>query len=260
MLYSQKGFPEQDEILLCKVTKMFPNSVFVDLLEYENKQGMIHISEIAPGRIRNLREYVAPDRQIVCKVLRIDREKGHIDLSLRRVNSSERRGKLDEIKQELKAEQLLKNLAKKFGKPVEELYKKLQESILQEYAYLHPCFKEVATGGADLEKLGVEKKLAQELTAAILEKFKPPKVLLQGEITLHSYASDGVERVKTLLTDIEKSSPTIGIFYLGGGRFKLTIEDVDYKAAEKMLARVQERLEKFNDKSSTAVFEREKKE
>ncbi|MDP3640359.1 MAG: S1 RNA-binding domain-containing protein [Nanoarchaeota archaeon] len=260
MLYSRKGFPEQDEILLCKVTKMFPNSVFVDLLEYENKQGMIHISEIAPGRIRNLREYVAPDRQIVCKVLRIDREKGHIDLSLRRVNSSERRGKLDEIKQELKAEQLLKNLAKKLNKPVEELYQKLQESVLQEYPYVHTCFKEVATGEADLEKLGIEKKLAQELTAAILEKFKPPKVLLRGGITLHSYASDGVERIKALLTDLEKSSPTIHIFYLGGGRFKITIEDIDYKAAEKMLARVQERLEKFTDKSSTAIFEREKKE
>lgn len=260
MLYAQKGFPEQDEILLCKVTKMFPNSVFVDLLEYENKQGMIHISEIAPGRIRNLREYVAPDRQIVCKVLRLDRERGHIDLSLRRVNSSERRGKLDEIKQELKAEQVVKNLAKKLNRPVEELYAKLQESILKEYSHLYLCFKDVANGEAQLEKLGVEKKLAQELTAAVLEKFKPPKIIIQGEITVHSYANDGVERIKALLTGLEKISPTVSLFYLGGGRFKLTIEDLDYKVAEKTLTRVREQLENFTDKTSTTTFEREKKD
>ena len=64
MLYKRTGLPEQDEIVLCKVTKIFPNSVFVDLLEY-GKSGMIHISEGSPGRIRNLRDYVTIGRQIV---------------------------------------------------------------------------------------------------------------------------------------------------------------------------------------------------
>ena len=119
MLYHRQGIPEENEIVLCKVSKIFPNSVFVDILEY-GKSGLIHISEIAPGRIRNLREYVTPDRQIVCKVLRIDREKGHIDLSLRRVNSHEQSEKLEEIKQELKAEQLVKNLSAKLKRSKEE--------------------------------------------------------------------------------------------------------------------------------------------
>src|SRR3989339_907416 len=112
MLYRKKGLPEVDEIVLCKVTKLFPNSVFVDLLEYGDS-GMVHISEVSPGRIRNLRDYVSIGRQIVCKVLRLDREKGHIDLSLRRVNSTQRVEKLEEIKQELKAEALVTNIAKR---------------------------------------------------------------------------------------------------------------------------------------------------
>ena len=49
MLYYKEGMPEEDEIVLCKVTKIFPSSVFVELLEF-NKQGMVHISEISPGR------------------------------------------------------------------------------------------------------------------------------------------------------------------------------------------------------------------
>lgn len=257
MLYKKKGLPEEDEIVLCKVTKLFPNSVFVDLLEYDNS-GMIHISEISPGRIRNLRDFVSLDRQIICKVLRIDREKGHIDLSLRRVNSLQRTAKLDEYKQELKSENLVQNLSKKLKKPVEQIYQKIAESVFKKYSHLYLCFKDVAAGNVDLEKIGVEKKLAEELTIAIIDKFKPLKVVIKNEINLKTYASDGVERIKAVLAQIEKVSPSFNLFYLGGGRFKLIAEDADYKSAEKKLLKVKEILDKFNDKLSTASIEREK--
>ncbi len=247
-----------DEIVLCRVTKMFPNSVFADLEEYEHKQGMIHISEVSPGRIRNLRDYISLDRQIVCKVLRIDLERGHIDLSLRRVNYNQKMEKLEQFKNEQKAEHLLENLSKKLKRPLEGLYKEVTEKVLKEYPFLYSCFKDVAAGNADLEKLGLEKKLAAELTAAIIEKFKPPKIFLKGTITLETYASDGLEKIKTSLQKIEKLSPTITIMYLGGGKYKLTIEDIDYKPAEATLAKAEEILQKFNDKISKASFEREK--
>src|SRR3989339_651324 len=166
MYYHRKGYPEVDEIVLCQVTKIFPNSVFVDILEYK-KSGMVHISEIAPGRIRNLRDFVSEGRQIVCKVLKIDEQKGYIDLSLRRVNTTERRNKLEEVKQEQKAEGIIKNLATKLKLNAEQLYEKISEKVFKDYDYVFPCFKAVAAGEADLEKMGVEKKIAQELSTII---------------------------------------------------------------------------------------------
>jgi translation initiation factor 2 subunit 1 len=257
MLYKRKGYPEMDEIVLCKVTKIFPNSVFVNMLEF-NDSGMIHISEVSPGRIRNLRDYVSEGRQIVCKVLRIDREKGHIDLSLRRVNSNARRAKLDEIKQELKAESLISNLSKKLKQPIDKLYKEITEKVFEEYSHLYLCFWDVVSGAVDLKKLGVRKELAEELNQAILDKFKPEKVTIEGEIRLHTYHSDGVKKIKSVLVSLEKVSPTVKIFYLGAGRYKVVIEDVDYKPAEKNVGKIEKILEKFNDKLSKAEFEREK--
>ena len=87
----KKGFPEEDDIVLCTVKKILYHSVFVTLDEYDNLEGMIHISEIAPGRIRNIRDYVREGKKLVCKVLRVRKEKGHFDLSLRRVNEGQRR-------------------------------------------------------------------------------------------------------------------------------------------------------------------------
>ena len=258
MMYKLKGLPEEDEIVLCKVTKIYPNSVFVDLLEY-NDSGMIHISEVSPGRIRNLRDFVSEGRQIVCKVLRIHRDRGHIDLSLRRVNSNQRREKLDEIKQELKAESLIKAVSKKLKTTPEALYKTLADKILEDYSHLHLCFKELVTDEKfDLTKIGIDAKIAKEVRSAVLDKFKPKKVIIQGEIEITTYHSEGGDKIKKTLMAVEKVSETITLFYLGAGRYKLVVEDFDYKPAEKTLKEVQKHLDKFNDKQSTAVFEREK--
>jgi len=259
MLYRRSSYPEIDEIVLCKVSKIFPNSIFVDLLEYGNS-GLVHISEVAPGRIRNLRDYVSEGRQIVCKVLRIDREKGHIDLSLRRVNSAQNRAKLDEIKQELKAEALVKNLAKKLQKPLPELYQQITDKVFKEYSHLYLCFKAVVDDNINLEKLGLEQNLAKELSVAVIDKFKPPKIYVRADVILQTYLPEGIEKIKATLIGIENITPHLTLSYLGAGRYRLVIEEEDYKPAEKHLEKVEELLGKFRDKLSTAVLEREKQE
>lgn len=260
MLYKRHGPPEEGEIVLCQVTKIYPNSVFVNLLEYNNLYGIVHISEISPGRIRNLRDFVSLDRQIVCKILRIDRQTGNIDLSLRRVNSTERMGKMEEIKQELKAESLIKNLAKKRNTSLEQLYQQISDKILKEYPYIYLCFSDVVEAKVDLLKLGLPKDLAEDITSAVIEKFKPKKIVLNAEITLHTYDSNGIEKIKNFLHSVEKISPTINLFYLGAGKYKVVVEDFDYKPAEETFLKIQKAVEKFQDKLSEAAVVREKSE
>jgi len=260
MLYRRTGTPEVEEIVFCKVTKLYPNSVFVDLLEYPGKVGVVYISEVAPGRIRNLRDYVDLDRQIVCKVIRVDPVNGNIDLSIRRVNSTQRIDKLEELKQENKAETLFKGVCEKLKKPLQETYNNVTKKVFVEYSHLYLCFRDLASGAANLEKMGVDKDFAKELVATVLEKFKPPKIYINGEITLQSYAPHGIEKIKNTLLEIQKISPHISLTYLGGGRYKFVIEDVDYKPAEKNLAKVQDLINKFTDKVSTGNLQREKSE
>lgn len=259
MFYRRQGYPEEDEIVLCKVSKIFPNAVFVDLLEYQ-QNGIIHISEVSPGRIRNLRDFVEVDRQIVCKILRIDREKGHLDLSLRRVNSNQRRDKLEEIKNELKSEQLISNLATKLKRKSEDLYKEISQKIFKDYSHLYLCFKEVAVNETSLEEIGIDQSLSKELTQAIIDKFKPRKVILSVEIKLQTYDSNGIQKIKQTLHSVEKTSPSIKISYLGAGRYKVYLEDEDFKKIEKNYEQIEEIVTQFNDKISTGSVEREKAE
>ena len=64
MLLKKEGFPEEDELVMCTITKVQFHSVFAQLDEYD-KGGMIHISEVSPGRIRNIRDFVKEGKKVV---------------------------------------------------------------------------------------------------------------------------------------------------------------------------------------------------
>ena len=82
---------KEEDLVLCTVTKIEGTTVFVNI--EGNGQGTIIFPEIAAGRIRNIREYVVPNKKIVCKILQIF--EGHPQLSLRRVTSKEKQEVLE---------------------------------------------------------------------------------------------------------------------------------------------------------------------
>ena len=75
-------------------TRTLRGASYESFLDEFDKGGMIHISDVSPGRIRNIRDFVKEDKIVVCQVLRVSRERGYIDLSLRRVNDNQKRKKL----------------------------------------------------------------------------------------------------------------------------------------------------------------------
>ena len=235
MLYKKEGMPEEDELVLCTVTNVQHHSVFAKLDEY-GKTGMIHISEVSPGRIRNLRDYVQEGKKVICKILRIDRVKGHIDLSLRRVNSGQRRKKTDEIKQEQKAENIIASLAKSLGKELNEVYEEISSKVFEKYEYIHQCFNDIVERDFDLKKLGIGEGLADELTNVVKEKIKPAEVQIKGVLKLSSHASDGIEIVrKTLQRAVTIGKGNAVVTYAGAGSYNVMVTAPDYKTAEKIM-------------------------
>ena len=234
MMLKKTGFPQEDELVLCTVTAVQYHSVFCSLDEY-GKTGMIHISEIAPGRIRNIRDYVKEGKKIVCKILRINLEKGHIDLSLRRVNEMQKRQKLNQIKQEQLAEKIVEHAAKQHLKKFEEVHAALTAKLVPQYGGLFPAFEEIAQGKFDLGKVLPDKKLAQDITTAIMQRIKPSEITVDGDLTLTSYAPEGVELVKQTLNKAAATKGKPAIRYKGAGIYHITVTADDYKAGEKLL-------------------------
>ncbi len=259
MLLRKQGYPEEGEIVFCTVTNVQYNSVFVRIEEYD-KQGLIHISEISPGRIRNIRDYVKEGKMVVCKVLRIDERKGHIDLSLRRVNEREKRQKTDERKQEQKAEKIVESLASQLKKPFDKVYHEVSSVIIPKYGFIYAAFEEVVENNESLEKMGLKKEYAEPLEALVRDKIKPKQVVLSGTITVKTYAENGVELVRNALIKAKNVDKSINIYYLGAGNYSITVEAKEYKDAEKQLKSAVGVAEKMVMSEKSSVFKFKKRE
>ncbi len=259
MFFKKQGFPEDGEIVFATVTNVQYNSVFVKIEEYD-RQGLIHISEVSPGRIRNIRDYVKEGKMVVCKVIKIDREKGHIDLSLRRVTAMQRRAKTDERKQEQKAEKIIEMLANTTKEKPIKVYEEVSKALLPKYELLQYAFEDVVENNASLKDEGVPEKYAEPLEKLVLEKIKPKEVAITGTLTIKSYEEEGAELVKNTLIKAQKATENTKIRCLGAGNYSLELKSKDYKEAEKKLKEVLDVIEKETSKSNLTNYDFKKKE
>ena len=256
MLSKKQGFPEESELVLCTVTSVQFHSVFVNIDEYD-KGGMIHISEVSPGRIRNIRDFVKEGKKILCKVLRVNQEKGYIDLSLRRVNEAEKRRKIDGIKREQNAEKIIENTAGKIGMGVEQLYREISEKM--KASSLHEFFESAVSDESVLEKLGIDKKHLEVLSETIKQRIKVPEVTIKGRLKITSYAPDGMDVIKGALKSAEEAAKgRVSINYMGSGIYRFVVTSDDYKRAEKIMKSATESAISYAAKRmGTAEFSRE---
>ncbi|MEK6974695.1 MAG: translation initiation factor IF-2 subunit alpha [Nanoarchaeota archaeon] len=251
MVYQKKGLPEEGELVICTVKKILFHSIFVSLDEYENKEGMIHISEIAPGRIRNIRDYVREEKKIVCEVLRIDPEKGHVDLSLRRVNNSERIRKTTEFKQEQKAEKLLESIGKTNKKSLSEMYHEIGNSLIEIFGSLRNGFQQISLNNSLIKGLKLGKKLEDSFLAIINEKIKPLEVIIYASLTLQSQKANGIDEIKDILNKIKEAN--IKIAYISAPNYRLSLTAPDYKIAESKLKILKEKFLALGKEHSCVV-------
>ncbi|PIU30085.1 translation initiation factor IF-2 subunit alpha [Candidatus Woesearchaeota archaeon CG07_land_8_20_14_0_80_44_23] len=254
MLYRKEGLPDEGQIVICTVTKIQFHSIFVRLDEYD-KEGMIHISEIAAGRIRNMRDYVKEGKMIVCKVLQVSYERGSIDLSLRRVTEKERREKTEWMKKEQLAEKIIENVAHILKKDFNQLYEDVTSKVFKKYEDLNSCFAKLLTDSESLEALGIEKAVADNIKKIVLQRMKPEFVHIKGELKLISYEPNGVEVIKEAIRrgiaankdpDVE-----LEIKYAGAGIYTAKFTAHEYKEIEKAISAVAEEVNDFMEKNNS---------
>lgn len=244
MLYIKDGYPEVNEIVLCTVTKIYGNTVFVELDEYE-KEGVLTISEIAPGRIRNLREHVVENKKIVCKVLRTDIPQKRVDVSLRRVPIIVMKDKLEEIKKEEYADKIYTDVAKELKLTKEELFEKTYEPIFEEY---RSVFEALYAIMLDNDKIKIftnlNKKEKEQFVKLINDKIKPEEALFKKKFKLKSTSIDGVDKIKfaikNSLTPLKYDK--IDIIYLAAGEFGISIKHDDMKSADMLYTKFKQNL------------------
>lgn len=248
-MLKKQGLPQENELVICTVTKIQHHSVFCRLDEYD-KSGMLHISEISSGRIRNIGEYVKEGKTIICKVLRIDEQKGHIDLSLRRVTEAQRKAKATQIKKHQAALKIVEAAAEQLGVEASVLWEELDAAKDSSHESLYDQFQAIVEENKPFPLKG---KTGDVITGIVTDRLKPTSVTIKGILDLTTYAPDGVALINDAFTGVTG----IEAAYLGGGHYALSVSAKDYKKAETLLKAALDALEAKLRKGATVfAFER----
>jgi translation initiation factor 2 alpha subunit (eIF-2alpha) len=233
---------EEDSIVLGIVEKIEHMNVFVKL--QSGKIGTIVTSEIAPGRIKNLRAYVAPNKIIVCKVLRISNN--HIDLSLRRVTSKEKKEILLKYQQEKDFEMGLKSILK-------ENFSETEKKVKENFETLSD-FLEKIQQDPDVLKKFIPKDF-QEQILKLTEK-KKKEIEVKKIVKLKCFDPRGLEKIKEILK-IENNKAKV--IYVSAGNYLIILKEEDYKTANHLMQNITEEIQKKSKKYSCEILIEEKK-
>lgn len=243
MKYS--GWPEPGELVVGKVQEIEDFGVFVDLEEYEDKRGLVHISEVASGWIKNVRDHVREGQTTVCKVLSVDESTQQIDLSIKDVNDHQRKETIQRWKNEQKADKWM-TLA--FGEEADEkTVVDIANELIAEHGTLYDAFESAAIRGSD--GLGDVDLTDDEITKIVetaRENVSVPYVEVTGYIGISSADPDGVDIVRDALKAAEGDGEVpdeleLSVTYVGAPEYRIRVRAPDYKTAESELQSSAER-------------------
>ena len=248
--------PEQGEIVMGTITKLMDHGAYVTLDEYDNIQGFLHISEIAPGWIRAVNRFVREGEKKVLLVKKVNIQRGDIDLSLKQVSKDQQKQKLKEVKKFEKGKTLLQNLKDNGGLTEKEI-EKFEDSIFRKYESVYDAFLDIARNGIDsVKELKITKKISKPLEE-ICSKIKIPSVEIRGIMEITNSSSNGIDVIKENLLNLLEKDSKIDVTYLGAPKYRLSIVAEDFKTAEKILKPIVEDLQSIITKKGTFKFTRE---
>lgn len=139
-MYEQQ-FPEVDQMVMVKVRQIAEIGAYVSLLEYNNIEGMILLSELSRRRIRSVTKLIRVGKIEVVVVLRVDKEKGYIDLSKRRVSTEDIKKMEDKYFKSKTVHSIMKHVAEIENIPTEELYKQFCWGLYKTVGHAYDAFK-----------------------------------------------------------------------------------------------------------------------
>ncbi len=254
------GWPEADDFVVCSVKRVTDFGAFVELDEYGRKEGLIHISDVASGWVKYIRDHVREGQKIVCKVLYVDTAKHHIDLSLKDVNEHQRREKIQQWKNEQKAEKWIQYVAKTTKTGTEDL-NKLIGLFYDRFGSVYSAFeKSRFEGSSVLTKIGVGKDVAEAIIKVANDNLKKPQVDISGFIDLINYLPDGIEYIKKALSaagNADGEDIKVDVTYIGAPRYRIHVIAPDYKKAEGVLKKsAQNAIEIIENAGGSGEFHR----
>ncbi|XP_050330221.1 eukaryotic translation initiation factor 2 subunit 1 [Bactrocera neohumeralis] len=203
--YSEK-YPEVEDVVMVNVLSIAEMGAYVHLLEYNNIEGMILLSELSRRRIRSINKLIRVGKTEPVVVIRVDKEKGYIDLSKRRVSAEDVEKCSERFAKAKAVNSLLRHVADILeydsSEKLEELYLKTAWHFEKKYnnkTVAYDIFKQSVTDPSVFDECGLDEHTKEVLLNNIKRKLVSPTVKIRADIECSCYGYEGIDAVKAAL-------------------------------------------------------------
>ncbi|XP_043687196.1 eukaryotic translation initiation factor 2 subunit alpha homolog [Telopea speciosissima] len=221
-MYEAK-YPEVDMAVMIQVKNIADMGAYVSLLEYNNIEGMILFSELSRRRIRSVSSLIKVGRIEPVMVLRVDKEKGYIDLSKRRVSDEEIEACEERYNKSKLVHSIMRHVAETMQVDLEDLYIHVGWPLYRKYGHAFEAFKlivadpdsvlnsftreikEVGPDGQEVTK--VVPAMSEDVKVALLKNIRrrmtAQPLKIRADIEMKCFQFDGVLHIKEAMRKAE---------------------------------------------------------
>jgi len=200
--FYENEFPEVNEIVIVKIQELNDFCAFVHLLEY-NRPASIQFTEISNRRLRSTPSSLLKiGKQDVMQVLRVDEEKGYIDLTKKNVDVKEVAECTKKYNKSKSVHSTLSNVIMNLEKQgnnisIEDLYSNLIWPIYRSDKYEHPleAFDAALSDPNVLDEFGIESDVKQLLLKDISHHFNRKQIKVQATVEVTCFAYEGIDAI-----------------------------------------------------------------
>jgi len=199
-------FPEVEEVIMVNVRSVALMGAYASLLEYNNIEGMILLSELSRRRIRSVNKLIRVGKSECVVVIRVDKDKGYIDLSKRRVSPEDITKCNEKFARGKCVNSILRHVAEilefKTDEELEDLYEKTAwhfDAKLGKPGACYEVLKNAVQDPAVLDECDIDAKTKEILVNEIKRRLTPQAVKIRADVEVSCYEYEGIDAVKRAL-------------------------------------------------------------
>ena len=221
---------------------------------------MLFSGEITLKRVNFINRLLSVGKEEVLRVLRVDTQKGFIDLSKKQVKTDE----IDECKKKFgkskAVEGIVKLLSVHTKKSMEYLYKNLIWPLYKTHEHAYDALKSILNGDDKIfEGLKITDDIKEELIKILKVRLVPQPVKIRSDFKLTCYTFEGIDAIKeSLLNGEKKGTEAIPIKFrvIGSPLYECSISTINKKEGiEVMNAALQEVKKSIEAKGGNFLLE-----
>lgn len=247
--YYFEKYPKEGQVVIGRIKTFEDIGAYITLPEYNNVEGLIIYNELTKKRTRNIQKLIKVGALEGFLVLKVDKEKGYIDLSKKRAQYEEKVEAFEKYYKGKIAHNFMQSISVKCNCSLDTLYSKFGWQAEKEFGSLYKCFREVLTGEHLLQNRlepneFVTESLLNEIEDLVKQKFVIPKVKVRADAETKCNKGDGVHIIKANLMKIEKEYPDVEVSLISSPVFSFSLQSEDGETGAKILEDLLLKLEK----------------